>query len=127
MTPTEREEFEMVAKAAGFKIGYDVGEYGWEDFCFARKNANGTSTIWNPRTDDGDAFRLLIALCQMGKLRLQITDYGIDIFVLNDGLWIPRSWRFPCDNTATREAIWQCALECARRGKCSVKRLRLPD
>jgi hypothetical protein len=56
----------LAAKSAGFTIGNEVGEYGWwsseSGWVFGRRNANGTSTSWNPLTDDGDALRLAVKL-----------------------------------------------------------------
>ena len=62
----DRELLELAAKAAGFQIGNEVGEYGWWNceagWLFACRNANGTLTPWNPLTNDGDALWLATKL-----------------------------------------------------------------
>ena len=51
--PTDRELLEAAAKAAGYEL--QETEDGFEiDF--------DDSRIWNPLTDDGDAFRLVVVL-----------------------------------------------------------------
>jgi len=93
MTPTEREEFEMVAKAAGIEFDYISQGHAFNEY---------DEPVWSPRADDGDAFRLLIGIWK----RLTLAQIASIHMALHSG-----------DETATREAIWQCALECARRGK----------
>jgi hypothetical protein len=52
----DRELLERAAKAAGLRIWW-TEEYGG---CFLRQA--GCPVIWNPLTDDGDAFRLFVRL-----------------------------------------------------------------
>jgi hypothetical protein len=80
---TDRELLERAAKAAGMPLGEGLGELQWwpQMVAFARRNANGMSVCWNPLTDDGDAFALLI------KLRLcliPLSDGGWDVERYNE-------------------------------------------
>lgn len=63
MTTEELELLELAAKAAGIEVRRGDG---WQsDMLFRRfRNPFGivTGVQWNPRDDDGDAFRLAVAL-----------------------------------------------------------------
>lgn len=59
----DRELLEFAAKAAGYTLGYEVNQFSrWDGVGLLRRNCNGTSTIWAPLTDDGDALRLAVKL-----------------------------------------------------------------
>ena len=104
MTPTEREEFEMVAKVCG------IEPTGWTDAGLLLGNV-GEMIIWNPRTDDGDAFRLMV------KMKMSL-NFGNKHAFAEAALTQEIKVEYVTDPyAATREAIWQCALECARRVK----------
>ena len=114
MTPDEREEFLLVAKACGLQIGTEVGEYTFSHQygCLQRRNANGTSTNWNPKTDDGDAFRLAVKLNMLLDFkrlhhRKVSTTRTADIAVLNGTDWLQDA----------RLAIWRAAVAYARSMK----------
>ena len=51
---TDRELLELAAKAAGVELKYDT--FGQSE------NADREYCYWNPLTDDGDAFRLMVVL-----------------------------------------------------------------
>jgi hypothetical protein len=72
---TDRELLERAARAAGMTIGTGLGELHWWPGMdtFAWRNANGTSTWWNPLKDDGDALRLAV------KLRMQILRDSLEV------------------------------------------------
>lgn len=54
---TDRELLELAAKAAGMSpASFDGKNVGWYD------PQRGTTGSWNPLADDGDAFRLMVAL-----------------------------------------------------------------
>jgi len=50
---TDREYLELAAKAAGIEVWFDGNGTPWVD---------GDKYVWNPITDDGDAFRLAVKL-----------------------------------------------------------------
>ncbi|MBJ2282210.1 hypothetical protein PP918_gp53 [Pseudomonas phage UFJF_PfDIW6] len=53
----DQELMELAAKAAGMSpASFDGHNVGWYD------PQRGTTGTWNPLTDDGDAFRLMVAL-----------------------------------------------------------------
>lgn len=54
---TDQELLELAAKAAGMSpASFDGRNVGWYN------PRRGTTGAWNPLVDDGDAFRLLVAL-----------------------------------------------------------------
>lgn len=68
---TDRELLELAAKAAGMQLcGYSwIGENEDDEECEILEAAfvkncpeQDVATMWNPLTDDGDAFRLMVAL-----------------------------------------------------------------
>lgn len=77
---TDRELLELAAKAAGLEFGHEVGQYAWQPLyqCLARRNANGTDSLWNPLYNNGDALKLAV------KLQFQITPgtYNKDEFTV---------------------------------------------
>jgi hypothetical protein len=91
---TEQQEFELVARAAGYPQGRS-------------RSGNGmlmaNDLYWNPKLDDGDSFRLMV--------RFEMREAG-------DSLWVMERTSMtayeqdPC--AATRLAIWNCALEIAK-------------
>jgi len=52
---TDREMLEFAAKAAGI-------EYGWQHIYNDYEGSTSEEWDWNPRDDDGDAFRLACSL-----------------------------------------------------------------
>jgi hypothetical protein len=103
---TEREEFELVAKAAGY-------EYEWKDYYSFGGGPHIRDSIWfpwNPKTDDGDC------------LRLQV-DLGIDVLIHEQ--YTKAGWRdfdtlqiftdHPDKYAAVRAAVWDVAVEVAKR------------
>ena len=111
MTPTEREEMELVAKVAGI-------EYEWEgDELLTPTEFRTDVYYWNPRTDDGDAFRLMVKMDMDINRYVQTKETSACQF--GNGVQNRAVVKIDDDPyAATREAIFQCALECAkRRGK----------
>lgn len=105
---TEREEFELVAKAAGYEYKW-INDPPWgvghriciKDFWYD----------WNPKTVDGDSRRLQV-------------DLGIDVstgdtFVLaGTEIHMPKLKAFKNYHdkyTAVRAAVWEVAVEVAKR------------
>lgn len=67
MKMTDRELFELAAKAAGIEIdkAFNPGLYNDTVIPFGTLvtlNDKGGHTLWNPLTDDGDALRLAVKL-----------------------------------------------------------------
>lgn len=99
---TDRELLELAAKAAGYTIAFcDAGVVRLDTSC---------NEMWNPRHNDGDAFRLAIRL----GISLDLCDwsqtafYGVDKFIQED--W--SNGGDPCD--AARLAILRAAAEIGR-------------
>lgn len=115
---TEREELELAALAAGLlpipdNKALDYSVDGGLAFC-----GGGEYTVWSPRHDDGDSFRLMVKL-------------GMDVFSGNNKV---TAWAFGSNGgftrsflgvedkaAATREAIYQVAVEVGRRMKEQMK------
>lgn len=60
-----REMMELAAKAAGLYVCVDpeyLGLKEWGVDLWVKEDKFGTYTAWNPIDDDGDAFRLVMAL-----------------------------------------------------------------
>lgn len=60
-TKTDRELIELAAKAAGIEVEFDKDGDPHID-----EPIGGVSGLWNPLTDDGDAFRLAVNLDLFG-------------------------------------------------------------
>ena len=62
---TDRELLELAANGAGYPINdgyYDNGYWVYVDGAGDPPNDSAWTEIWNPITDDGDAFRLAVKL-----------------------------------------------------------------
>lgn len=110
MTPQEREEFELVAKACGIEASWDA-EVGL--FLIPVSYKGGINhEYWNPKTDDGDALRLAV------KLGIAINHYQEDSVpfciatVPYEQEFVQDYCKDPLD--ATRRDIWRAAVEYAR-------------
>jgi hypothetical protein len=108
---TEREQLELAAKAAGYTI-QDCGDtYAWcyEPYGVPDKDGEIPIFKWNPRHDDGDAFRLMVKLYSTrtnvglvtnnGKVTLYYDLSSVSVSIDKDPL------------AATREAIFQAAVK----------------
>jgi hypothetical protein len=102
---TERELLEAAAKAAGMETKWEQGRGAKTGWLRARVPDSGMAfPVWNPLTDDGDAFRLAV------KLRLWSCDCGD---VAHAGKWndqtplaeVPSGLAGTCAYEATRRAI----------------------
>jgi hypothetical protein len=99
---TDRELLELAAKAAG--LGFTVPVFGVPPFMGLRLIGGA---LWNPLTDDGDAFRLAARL----RMTVKVTDYGATAY--KDNLF----WLITFDDgditveTAARRAIVRAAAE----------------
>jgi hypothetical protein len=102
---TEREEFELVAKAAGYEYASNKGDVHWIKTEFGLVH-------WMPKTDDGDCLRLAVNL-------------GIDL-VFDEELVKASQWELkiaedkifsdhPDKYVAVRAAVWDVAVEVAKR------------
>lgn len=102
---TEREEHELVAKAAGYEYVCKKG-----DLHLLRDKYS--LVVWNPKTGDGDCLRLAV-------------DLGIDLVFYEEEvkacLWelkIAEDKLFsdhPDKYAAVRAAVWDVAVEAAKR------------
>lgn len=109
----DRELLEWAAKAAGHTLGDEVNQYSaWEGGGLLRRNCNGTSTIWNALTDDGDALRLAvklgitISINTKKRNQTSVWSYGVPQHH-------ERHFDDPC--AATRRAITRAAAEIGKQ------------
>ena len=109
---TERKEFELVAKAAGYEYASNKGDVHWIKTEFGLVH-------WMPKTDDGDSHRLQVDLHINVYFANSFSDskgvciyYGDDRFAV-DTIYLRR------DRTdkyaAVREAVWDVAVEVAKQ------------
>ena len=95
---TDRELLEAAAKAAGLTIGAWSDNYG----AFKYRGVEPGKSWWNPLTDDGDAFRLMVRCLPFYTVCYSREDYEA---CNRDGL------------AATRRAIVMAAAELGRSMK----------
>jgi hypothetical protein len=98
---TDRELLGLAAKEAGITLdGWcsadDDGKAGFRDWT--------TGLIWNPLTDDGDAFRLAV------KLRILIDNCEVNYPINNTYYTLPFTYGMDA-YAATRRAIVRAAAE----------------
>ena len=114
---SDRELLEFAAKAAGIAAVWSDGEG------LACWNDAGYRYFWNPITDDGDAFRLMVRL-RLHARQFPIVDDGFDV-----PLGMAEVWRVDDDDpmhveflrsgddrlVTTRRAIVRAAAEIGRQ------------
>lgn len=105
MSETDRELLEYAAKAAGVKLKYDT--FGQSE------KADRVYNYWNPLTDDGDAFRLMVKLNLMVDYIKHGYKDGHVVAVCNEVS--AYELREPDIEAATRRAITRAAAEIGRR------------
>ena len=109
---TERQEFELVARAAGIELVLDPDGI-LRDCTGSHPLMNiFACPVWNPREDDGDSRRLQVAL------RMAVT-YTVDDSIAR--VWYGDVGTDPIEellgddpSAATRLAVWKAALEIAK-------------
>ena len=99
---TDRELLELAAKAAEIE-----GEWEWHDDATMGGLYTGSTWLWNPLTDDGDALRLAV------KLELHVMP-GI-AQTPDGGMHVDKNMDDPY--AATRRAIVRAAAEIGRNMK----------
>ncbi|OHD24963.1 MAG: hypothetical protein A2Y38_20255 [Spirochaetes bacterium GWB1_59_5] len=121
MTPEEKEEFELVAKACGME-DWRFNEYSQ---CFCHYNTKmqswyhdsfGDHIEWNPLKDDGDAFRLAVVLHFLVDTSTSIKRVGLmaENGTLDKWLFHYNDLDAESPYAATRLAIWRAAVTYAR-------------
>jgi hypothetical protein len=109
---TEREEFELVAKTAGYDFNWmtshgDRNSYIWSE--------EGIWREWNPKADDGDSKRLQVDL----GISIHIYDDNVEAWLLvQKNQYKAYSKKFkdhPDKYAAVRAAVWDVAVEVAKR------------
>lgn len=110
---TDKEKFELAAKAAGIEITTDNNP----KFCNYWIVEDGEATcFWNPRDNDGDAFRLAVKLglsVILGTYHVAaeyLPQEGDDTFFTRESLGDD-----PC--AATRLAVFNAAVEIGKAMK----------
>jgi hypothetical protein len=105
----DREELELAAKAAGYKFFWDYDEH-FAGSCIL--DEDGFAFKWDPREDDGDAFRLMCALC------LEPKPSATDGAAYCDGLYEKHDFaEIQTVAEATRLVIVRAAAEIGRKMK----------
>lgn len=112
MTTTDRELLEYAAKAAGLE------ESGWMADTYTHV-VNDQFVFWNPLTDDGDAFRLMVGLNLMVDYIKHGYKDGHVVAVCNEVS--AYELREPDTEAATRRAIVRAAAEIGRRMESDEK------
>ncbi len=114
---TDRELLELAAKAAGIEVWFPRmadGKGGVLEPCHTLRN--GQTEEWNPLTDDGDAFRLMVTL------RLEL-EFGTDFVSVGRSYENNGEWHLATEfatlersdfRAATRRAIVRAAAEIGR-------------
>jgi hypothetical protein len=74
---TNRELLEAAAKAARYHLS-SVSEMIWSDTL-------GEFVLWNPLTDDGDAFRLMVTLHRLYGIPLEVIQHWLALSLLPSG------------------------------------------
>ena len=100
---TDRELLELAAKASGIKATcwIDKTHEWFQQEGVGHDDSNDCQQLWNPLTDDGDAFRLLVKLNLIYPLTRLQHFLTIERF----------SRQGDNDDVATRRAIVRCAAE----------------
>ena len=107
---TEREEFELVAKAAKYEFTWMTGQFSEGPYLWS---LDDEWARWNPKTDDGDSRRLQV-------------DLGITVFTGEKNCLAENPLFLSFSNTeyfkdhpdkyaAVRAAVWDVAVEVAKR------------
>ena len=117
---TDRKLLELAAKAAGIALSH------WNDGLEPYSSGEGyvllDNRLWNPLTDDGDAFRLSVDLHMLvdirygspGAIRYNRVTYWVDPLL---GQVIEFGDMETCLRAATRRAIVRAAAELAKQEK----------
>ena len=122
---SDRELLEFAAKAAGIHVPTKK-DYPWayidESGIFRDISCAGDGTRmsrWNPLTDDGDAFRLMVKLGETGFFRL---NFGAGAVSAENPAVKPLPILYACEDmeelggaAATRRAIVRAAAEIGRQ------------
>lgn len=121
MTHGER-DYELVAKVLGLRLCH----FGNEGFPFVADDRTGETFYWNPQGDDGDSFRLAIALEMQveyldfsGNARARVRHLGYDqVWVTN---YCIQGWEGGSSvamvkdaQRAARMSVWNAAVYYAR-------------
>lgn len=108
---TDRDLFEAAAKAAG------NGAEWYQGLGMGINNGGPFPTLWNPRDDDGDAFRLLAALPSLWTLKVKFGNVAELSVAWGAGLGIVEAQAVHDDTTrakAMRLAIFRAAAAIGR-------------
>lgn len=105
---TDREMLELAAQAGGVDIG------AWHESANAFLLIGATRTWWNPREDDGDAFRLEVA-CGLDMDRT-VTGW-LTVRSMQHDVFMPSTRLGDDPAAATRLAIVRAAAEIGRKMK----------
>jgi hypothetical protein len=108
---TEREEYELVAKAAGYDFNWMTSYSDGNSYIWSK---DGKWVVWNPRTDDGDSRRLQVDLGIVVEV-----DTSSALAWIQKEHCITESYKLfsyhPDKYAAVRAAVWDVAVEVAKR------------
>lgn len=120
----DRELLELAASAVGYDISHSMNTERLMltpsvDALLVRKDGKLVTTGWNPLIDDGDAFRLAVALNLSVFTPSAIDDFAVasieDGVLTDDGdTWIQEWVKGGDKEAATRRAIVIAAAEIAK-------------
>ena len=113
---TDRELLELAAKAAGIDAEWhsddDADFYAEHEGMFLKgARSPDNSTYWNPLTDDGDAFRLMV---QADIDLVQFGDFARADYMIGTGYFSVNELYGNDPYAATRRAIVRAAAEIGR-------------
>lgn len=107
----DREMLEYAAKAAGKELADKIDSHIPSGGVWV-KGKNGSEEVWNPRDDDGDAFRLAVKL----ELEVDFGDEAVAVRTQTGHKVIVSSEKIKCSYAAARRAI---VMASAAEGKTS--------
>ena len=112
MTDQDRKDHELAAKAAGYVLTWKEGSCKGGAYCGAFIERGGELVAWNPKGDDGDAFRFAVKL----KIDVMHDDkWDNDAYVMAGAIDHVEDVDGECNRpTAARLAVFRCAVEIGR-------------
>lgn len=113
LTPEEREWIALAAKACGVAIVWHTGTP-----CIPNSGGPNGPVIWNPLDDDGNAFRLQVAVGMIVNAPTDVAAHaGVPAKVQFFDIVIEEpctGWSEEARRAATRRAVVRCAAEHGR-------------
>lgn len=110
---TEQQEFELVARAAGYELFWGITHPMIR--CHEQEHPNKTHNLWNPKLDDGDSRRLATSLyLVVASMKAERDKPAFTSVYHFNGAEHAVEPHNGDPDAATRLAVWNCALEIAK-------------